>query len=147
MENIDVLFKEVKKDFFALRNGVIADAIRKLYEPGATIYGLTVEQFLQLAKKYPKDLEFGLKLWNDQNTRESRLFALYVIPAASLDKATAKRMIHEVGSIEEAEFLAFKILRHLPFAKELFIEVSQEQIDSNYTSYCISMFKKNLDQN
>ena len=137
---------DIKRDFYSFRNGIVSDAIRKLYPPKTMILGLNVPQFIELAKKYPKDLKLGLELWKDKTCRESRLFSLYILPPEEVDYETAKEMIKEVNSTEEAEFLAFKILRRLPFATELLEEIIKEEISQPLPSYCISMFKKNLDQ-
>ncbi|MCH5241034.1 MAG: hypothetical protein J1F67_01230 [Muribaculaceae bacterium] len=135
---------DIKKNFFSLRNGIIADSLRKLYPTGKIIYGLNVPQFMQLAKKYPKDVTLGLNLWDDKGCRESRLFSLYLIPPSELEKGNAKSMLLDVDSTEEAEFLPFRLLRHLPYARELYEELEAEQITDPLPSYCLGMFKKNL---
>ena len=123
----------------------MADSIRKLYPAGKVIYGLNVPQFMELARKYTKDLNLGLTLWEDKGCRESRLFSLYLIPTKELGKDKAIAMIKNVESVEEAEFLAFRILRHLPYANQLYDEISKEYFSSSIISHCITMFKKNLD--
>ena len=151
-ENINVpngneeLIREIKKDFFSLRNGIIAESIKKLYPEGKIIFGLNVPQFMELSKKYPKNMDLGFSLWKDKKCRESRLLSLYIIPLEELDKEIAKSMIRDVESIEEADFLSFRVLRNLPYAQELYKEISSEDQPSESSSYCVSMFKKNLDQ-
>ena len=145
METKEIL-KEINKDFYSLRNGIIVDSLRKIYPVGTKIFGLNVPQFMELARKYSKELNLGLELWKDKDCRESRLLSLYIIPPAELKKEIAKEMVKEVKSVEEAEFLAFRILRNLPYAKELLEELTQEEISESLPAYCIAMFKKNLDQ-
>lgn len=140
------IIKEIKKDFYAFRNGIVSESLRKLYSPGKMIYGLTVPQFMEIAKKYPKDMELAIKLWGDKKCRESRLFSLYILPYEQLNKENASQMIKDVESSEEAEFLAFKILRQLPFALELYEELAAESITEPMPAYCMEMFKKNLNQ-
>ena len=144
MENLENILKVIKKDFFCYRNGAIADSLRKLYRPGTIIYGLIVPQFIEISQKYPKDLELGMALWEDKNIRESRLLALYILPPYELDKENVKKMILDVESVEEAEFLAFRILRHLPYAKDLYEEIAQLPIEGTFPLYCLKMFKSNL---
>ena len=139
--------QEIKKDFYRFRNGIVADALKKIYPTGKLIYGLTVPQFMEIARKYPKDLNTGLKLWQDKKVRESRLLALYLIPPVELSKEVAKDMLFDVDSTEEAEFLAFRILRFLPMAKELLKELNEEKLPTTEAEYCLSMFKKNLSLN
>ena len=143
MENIEIKIQQIKKDFFIYRNGMIADSLRKLYPPGLTIYGLLVAQLMEMAKKYPKSLKLGLALWNDKQNRESRLLALYILPVESIDTKTATMLINDVRSIEEADLLAFKILRNLSFANNLYSELKKEKFEG-IKQYCLDMFKKNL---
>ena len=146
MNDTDNLIKNLKKDFFALRNGIVADSLKQLYSKDKIIYGLTVPQFNELAKKYPHDIELGLHLWNDNKCRENRLFALFILPPAKISKDMAKTLIRDVESIEEADLLSFKVLRNLPFAKELYQEMLSEVFTDKLQSYCMGMFKKNIDQ-
>ena len=143
MQDFEVI-KEIKKDFYRYRNGIVADSLKKLYPPKTIIFGLIVPQFLELSIKYSKDINLGLQLWNDKNCRESRLLSLYIIPPSELDKKTAMEMIRNVNSSEIAEFLAFRILRNLNKAREVLQEIERENITEPLPSYCISMFKKNL---
>lgn len=145
MINNDTKFRDIKKDFFSLRNGVIAEALKKLYPGKTIIFGLNVPQFMELRKKYPSDLDLGLKLWHDKGCRESRLFSLYIIPFDEIDMPTAIQMVLDVQSSEEAEFLAFRILRHLSFAQELFIKLDSVE-KSSLSDYCRIMLGKNLQQ-
>lgn len=136
---------EIKKDFFAFRNGIVADSLRKLYPASKMIYGLTVPQFLEMSKKYPKSLDLGLALWNNNSSREDRLFALYLIPPSELKEESAISMINDVESVEQAEFLAFKLLRFLPYAYELYHNLVSGEKLQQLPSYCLTMLKKNLD--
>lgn len=146
MEISNKIIQEIKKDFFRYRNGIVAEALRKLYPINKMIFGLTVPQLIEIAKKYPKDIDLGLKLWRDKNNRESRLLSLYLIHPEELDRETVLEMINDVESTEDAEFLAFKILRKLPFAEEFYNEISSASF-SQYPAYCMKMFRKNLDHN
>ena len=144
--DFDLLYQQIKKDFFSLRNGIVAEILRKVDKSHQFIYGLTVPEFISLSKKYPKDMILGLKLWNDKKTRESRLFSLYLIPVTQLEKNKVIEMIKDVSTREEAEMLAFKILRYLPYAKELLEEMSIVAELSSESHHCINMLEKNLNQ-
>ena len=140
------LIREIKKDFFKYRNGIIADSLKKLYGDGIMIFGLTVPQFMDLAKKYPKDFQLAIKLWEDKKNREARLFSLYLLPYSELEYEKAKEMFLDVQSLEEGDFLAFRILRHLPYAPNLYEELSDMTDQDKIFNYTLKMFKKNLDQ-
>lgn len=138
------LLAQIKKDFFKFRNGVVADALKKIYPEGKIIYGLTVPQFQELSRIYSKDLNLGLTLWEDKKNRESRLMSLYILPPQELTKEVAIMMINDVESIEEGDFLAFKILRYLPFAKELYQEMKERDISNSMVNHCLEMFRRNI---
>lgn len=142
----DEIIKEIKKNFFSLRNGSLADSIKKMYKPGKIVMGLNLPQLAELSKQYNKNSDLGFKLWGEKNNRESRLFALYMIDPKDVTFERARDMILDVDSYEEGDLLPFKLLRYLTFATELYEEIKCEKISSIYPSYCIEMFKKNLDQ-
>lgn len=143
-DNVNSYIKEIKKDFFRYRNGIIVDSIKQLYPPGKKIFGLIVPQFVEIAKKYPKDLSLGLKLWEDKNNRESRLLSLYILPPRQISKEKALEMIFDVESSEEAEFLAFRILRNLPYALELMSELRSLNLPNDTAEFCLLMFERNM---
>lgn len=145
METSEII-KEIKKDFFCFRNGAIAESLKSLYKPSKLIFGLNAPQLMELAKKYPKDIKLGMSLWEDKNCRESRLLALYIIPPPELKKETAIEMIKDIESREEADFLAFRLIRHLSEAEEIFITLLKDNVQTEFKSYFMKMLRKNLDQ-
>lgn len=144
MENLNLTIQDIKKEFLIYKNGIVADSLRKIYPPGKVIFGLTVPQFLEIARKYPKDKELALSLWKDNTSREARLFSLYILPPSQLKEDEVIEMINGVESSEQAEFLAFKILRNLPFARELYEQICKKEYSNPNVNYCIVMFGKNL---
>lgn len=141
----NLTLQAIKKDFFLFRNGIIAESLRKLYKDGVIIFGLNVPQFMDLAKKYPKEKDLAMQLWNDSKCRESRLFALYLLPHEQLNYEEAQDMINQVESTEQAEFLAFRVLRRLSFAKNLLEDLKTNSLEP-IPGYCIQMLEKNLSQ-
>ena len=142
---MDTLLQDIKKDFYRYRNGIVAESLRKLYDPDVLIFGLTVPQLMEIARKYPKDLKLGLQLWKDKKTRESRLLALYLIPVALLEKETAREMFLDIRNFEEADFLTFRILRNTSYSEELYNDLCKENLFDPNLKYGLTMFKKNLD--
>lgn len=139
------LIKEIKKDFFLYRNGVIAGSLRNQYPSGKMIFGLMIPQIQELSTKYPKSIDIAKSLWEDNSSREIRLLALYLFPIHELSRGSVSKMIEDLESIEQAEFLAFKILRHLPFAKELSTDYETSQSLSDFSRHCLKMLNKNLE--
>ena len=146
MENLDIILKEIKKDFFRYRNGVVAESLSKLYPKGKLVFGLNVPQLMEISNKVPKDLDLALSLWKDKNCRESRLLSMYLFPTSLLPKDVASDLIKDVDSMEEAEFLAFRVLRHLSYANDLYIEFQGDDYLSSQAKYCVEMLKRNLEQ-
>ena len=136
--------QEIKRDFFSYRNGIVAEALRKLYKPGKIIFGLTVPQFIEMGKKYPKDNNLGRILWEDNTSREARLFSLYLIKPEGIDLPAAKKMVQDVVSTEEAEFLSFKVLARMPNAKTVYETLSTEDFQNPFSLHCLHMLKKNV---
>lgn len=144
--DIDKTLIEIKKDFIRFRNGIIAENLKAAYNDDIMIYGLMVPEFLILSKKYQKDKNLAFRLWHDLKSRESRIFALYMMPPEELDMETAKKMILEVRNLEEAELLPFRLLRNLSFAQSIFEEMKSLPDLSKPQSYCVEMLGRNIGQ-
>lgn len=138
------ILSQIKRDFFCYRNGLVADGIRKIYPVGTQIFGLTLPQLSEIAKKYPKNLDLGLSLWTEKNTRESRLLALYLIPPLEISSNQLVEMINDVRSIEEAELLPFKILRYSNYRNSILESFKDSDSKNDLVKHCIKMFQKNL---
>lgn len=106
----------IKRRFFAMRNGIIADTLRKAGLDYRMIFGLNLPQIAEIAAEQPKDTEFAEELWTDRRTRESLLLAPMLYPADGMDADTAARWMNEVPNTEVADVLCLKLLRHTPGA-------------------------------
>lgn len=113
------MLSEIKKEFFTFRNGIVADALRKGGMPYSVIFGLQVPQIANISKKLPQSMELADELWSDRNVRESRILAAYIFPPDNLDMEKALSLARDVQTQEEADMLAFRIFKRLPFAAEL----------------------------
>ena len=92
--------QSVKRQFFAYRNGIIADTMRKAGSPFKIIFGLNIPQIKQIASEIGKNKALAAKLWNNTTTRESMLLAPMIYPADELDIAEAFELCF--GSIRKA---------------------------------------------
>lgn len=115
--------QEIKKEFFTYRNGAVADTLRKAGMPYAVIFGLNVPQLGDIARRVADKSEerdaLGRQLWADTKVRESRLLACWVLDPVKLSQEEAAEMMAAVQTREEADILAFRLLRRLPYAEEL----------------------------
>jgi hypothetical protein len=109
--------KEIKQQFFALRNGALADAMRKqCADTHRMIFGLNLPQLKAMAEQVGEPNEaLARELWTDAACRESRLLAPMVCP---VDAAPAE-WLTEVATVEEADVVCHRLLRHHPRAMEL----------------------------
>lgn len=111
--------KEIKQEFFALRNGLLADTLRKQASlPHKLIFGLNIIQLRQIAARTGKDADLAAALWADSNCRESRLLAPMVQPEPRAE------WLAEVRTPEEADILCHASLRHYPEALSLASETA-----------------------
>lgn len=121
--------QNIKRRFFALRNGDIAAVLRKSGSPYRIIFGLQLPQIVEVASATGTDAEMAESLWANDSTRESRLMAPMVADRESFTPAGAKRWIASLMSVEETDILCHRLLRNLPFASELVEEFSADGND------------------
>ncbi|MDE6669418.1 MAG: DNA alkylation repair protein [Muribaculaceae bacterium] len=113
------MLKDIKHQFFARRNGIVADALRKGGEDYKTIFGLQVPDLAAISRTLTQSMTLADALWADTEVRESRLLACYVFPPAEVDFEKAMRLAREVRNREEADMLGFRLMKRLPFAAEV----------------------------
>ncbi|MDE6296978.1 MAG: DNA alkylation repair protein [Muribaculaceae bacterium] len=123
--------KDIKHQFFAFRNGIIADALRKQTNY-SVIFGLQVPQIAQIAKSLSPSMQLAETLWSEQSTRESRLLATYLFPVDEVDMKKALSLASQANNVEEADMLAFRLLKWLPFADSLLTAMGSRNDISDY---------------
>lgn len=109
----------VKRSFFALRNGIVADTLRKGGTSYKIIFGLNLPQICEIAASTPHDPKLAQMLWDNVTTRESRLLAPMLLNPATTDRTLALRWASEVNEREVADVLCLKLLRKMPGAAGL----------------------------
>ncbi len=118
--------QQLKRRFFAMRNGVIADCMRKAGAPYRIVFGLTLPQLTEIARDFAGDAEMARILWHNTSTRESVLIAPMIMPADEMTVDEAREWIRTAASAEAIDVLCLKLLRRLDFAAA----VAQELADS-----------------
>lgn len=112
--------QNVKRRFFALRNGIVADTLRRAGDPHRIIFGLTLPQLAEIASSLTGNTDaLADDLWDNRSTRESRLLAPMLMAHRQVNVDKATEMFLDVMCIEEADILCHRLLRHLPFAMDL----------------------------
>lgn len=99
-----------------MRNGVIADTLRKVGMPYKVIFGLQVPQIAEIARRNGQSMELAEELWADREVRESRILASYIFPPAEVTEDKALELMRDTRTREEADMLGFRLLKRLPFA-------------------------------
>ncbi len=136
---------EIRRRFFAMRNGIVADALRKAGDPHKMIFGLQLPQLREIAEAVGRDNhDLGLYLWKeDAESREARLLACHIIPPASLTEEEWENMADSVATREEADILAFRLLRYRKDTDKIL-----EHCDSSArgeTQYLAKALRRNLE--
>lgn len=133
----------IKQKFLALRNGVIADTLRKAGMPYKVIFGLNVPQLAEIARGVTVDREvLAEQLWGDRDVRESRLLACWLFDPAPMPELRARSLMENVQTREEADILAFRLLRRLPYAARLAEEMAADP--RKLTAYAAEALARNL---
>ena len=140
----DMEFKEqirqIKSDFFSLRNGEIADTLRKAGNPYKIIFGLQMPQLEQIAAKSGKSVELAEWMWANDSTRESKMFATMVYPIEEFDLAKAEEWALEAETFELIDTLCFRLVRYINGSEELvhkYMESTEEKM--RYFAYRLAM--------
>lgn len=111
--------KEIKRQFFTYRNGVLGDALRKQGAPYKIIFGLNIVQLNNIAKNTIPDKATAQQLWDNRSTRESLLLATMIYPREDFDKETAIAWIKQIPTQEIADVLCLNLLKQQPYANQL----------------------------
>lgn len=132
METTFSPMQSVKRRFFAMRNGVIADTLRRSGSPFHVIFGLNLPQIVEIARGIPEEHCPALAeaLWANRTTRESMLIAPMLMTAGDLDEERAAAMLREAPCAEVADVLCHRLLRHTPYALSLALSLADDADDA-----------------
>lgn len=113
--------QSVKRRFFAMRNGVIADTLRRAGSPFHVIFGLNLPQIVDISREVPEEQRATLAeaLWHNSTTRESMLLAPMLMQPENITESRAEELLREVPCAETTDVLCHRLLRHCAFALRL----------------------------
>lgn len=143
---IEDIIPQIRKGFYAMRNGMIADTLRKGGLEQKYIFGLQLPQIKEIAERYrpdnPEDAaQMARTLWSDRDCREARLLSCHLMPPTLMEEQEANEWTSSVATREEADILAFRLLRYLPYASRLAETLgSSEDSLKRYTASAIKRF-------
>lgn len=132
----------IKREFFALRNGIVADSLRRAGAPYQIIFGLNLPQIVEIAAAKGPDRCLAERLWSNTTTRESLLLAPMIYPRGEMTRETAVEWVKAAPSAEVVDVLCHRLLRHLPFAASVArgLSLSERDLDR----YCALRLLFNL---
>jgi dipeptidyl-peptidase-3 len=137
------LARDIRKEFFAFRNGIIADKLRKTGDPHSIIMGCLLVDVQAIAKRKCEEIgdntalaTLSEELWSDTNSRECRLAAPMLYPAEMMSLETALSWCETVETVEVADNLCHKLLRNINDADTLFRQlIANDKPLVKYTGY------------
>lgn len=126
----------LKRRLFAMRNGAIADNMRRQGADYRIIFGVNLPQLVEIARETPHTADLAERLWQNRTTRESMLIAPMLYPREQYSVETARRWVSEVPTAEVADILCHRLLRHMNFAYALAEEfVTSESDMERYVAF------------
>lgn len=133
----------MRKEFFAFRNGIVADKLRKAGDPHSMVMGCLLVDIQAIARRISEAVNdktllavIAQELWSDTNSRECRLAAPMLYPAEEMSAEQAMQWCETVETVEIADNLCHKLLRNIPEADALFRQlVANEKPLVKYTGY------------
>ena len=139
----DTPTRSIRKDFFAFRNGIVADKLRSAGDPHTIIMGSLLVDIAGIASRARKAIgkddllaATAQQLWDDVNSRECRLAAPMLFPPELMSRQLAMTWCQGIESTEVADNLCHKLLRHIPESTEVMNDlVNQQNTMTKYTGY------------
>ena len=128
------MIQQIHQRFFSFRNGIVAKAFHDAGDPHKRIFGLQLPQLATIAREIGYDSELARQLLAETDCRESRLLAFYLFDPDTLPEDEALAMAEGTLSREEADILAWRLLRRLSYATALRTRLSgyiAEALDRN----------------
>lgn len=118
--------QKIKREFFSLRNGVIADTLRRAGCPFRIIFGLNLPQISGIAAATGYDADMARLLWANTSTRESMLLAPMLLDPVAVTAGETMAMVGESPSAEVTDVLCHSLLRKMPDAFDIACALARE---------------------
>lgn len=112
-----------------MRNGIIADTMRKAGAPYRIIFGLNLPQLVEIARDFGPDADLARRLRDNVSTRESLLIAPMLMPREELHEEEALEWLRGAPTVEVIDVLCHRLLRHEPYAWSLVERLKDSPVD------------------
>lgn len=104
----------IKREIYAMRNGIVADTLRRAGSPYRFIMGVNLPQLKEIAARHGYDAELATELRKDRACRESQMLAPMLVDPAGIDVEAAMEWISGAADREAIDILCHSLLRHSP---------------------------------
>lgn len=111
--------QQIKRRIYAMRNGIVADALRKGGSTYKYIMGVNLPQLKAIAAETGTDAALARALMADGLSRESQLIAPMVMPRGEVGIDEAEEWLRGLSSREAVDVVCHSLLRHEPYAFDL----------------------------
>lgn len=138
----------LKRRLFAMRNGALAENMRRQGAKYRIIFGVNLPQLIEIASETPKSVQLAQALWDNQTTRESMLIAPMLYPREKFDIEDARKWIATVPTAEVCDIFCHKLLRYMNYALQIVSEIKDSENEmKRYTAIRLlfNLLPKNLD--
>ncbi len=122
------MLQKLKKDFFAHRNGMLAQQLKNDGDPHTIVMGCQLVDIVAITSQYDKDSFTAQALWDERQHRECRMAAPMLVRIEEFTMSQALAWCESIESIEIADVLCHRLLRHLDYAQQLW---EQLRVSSN----------------
>ena len=112
--------QHIKKEFYAYRNGIVADALRQHGDCHQYIMGCQLTDVITVAANHGINQQLADCLWSDTKHRECRMIAPMLCSINDFDQEKATNWCKSVETDEIADILCHRLLRKLPYAEQLY---------------------------
>ena len=109
----------LKRRFFAMRNGAVADSLRRNGADYRIIFGLNLPQIVEISSEFGPDADLARQLRANVTTRESMLIAPMLFPAEELTPDEAFEWLSTAPTTEVIDIACLKLFKRRPFASQL----------------------------
>lgn len=117
----------LKRRLFAMRNGALAENMRRQGAKYRIIFGVNLPQLIEIASETPKSAQLAQALWDNQTTRESMLIAPMLFPQEKFDIEVARKWISTVTTPEVCDIFCHKLLRYMNYALQIVSEIKDSE--------------------
>ena len=135
--------RAIRRDFFAYRNGIVADKLRSAGDPHTIIMGCLLADLMAITDNARNGIgsddrlaAAAQELWNDTNSRECRLAAPMLFPPELMSAELALDWCQNIETTEVADNLCHKLLKHITGSQQVMNQlISRDEVMAKYTGY------------